>query len=59
MRPDICTVCGKGWEVGQGKRFKTTPPTATYHDNCWPFVCCGECGYSPEHVGDKGLCYCR
>ncbi len=53
MTEGICPTCQKGFEVGQGKRFKTTKPMAAYHDDCWPFICCTECGgEGPED------CYC-
>ena len=55
MTEGICPTCLKGFEPDQGKRFAGRD---TYHDWCWPFVCCSECGYEPGADGTRTECYC-
>lgn len=57
----VCDGCGLPFELDQGKRFETMPPFRTFHDHCWPHVCCSECGYDPDYGRMNGIdrCYCE
>lgn len=55
----LCDGCGLPFGEGQGRRFETISPFRTFHDDCWPHVCCGECGYDPAYGKAHGIesCY--
>jgi hypothetical protein len=60
MTEDICPICLAGFAPGQGKRFDIANGNV-YHDGCWPFICCSECGYEPGYGKKFGIltCYCK